>query len=82
MTDEAEKAKAEKESIDAMRNAQKHMAKALDRIENLQRALRKSCDTIEAMIAYLPSGTYGYRSEESLRDHYAKTLGEIRKVLI
>ena len=82
MTEEVEKAKARKESLDAMRNAQKHMQDALNRIGSLESALRQSCKDIEGLIALIPPGAYAFNSQQSLRDKYTSALNDVRKYLI
>lgn len=70
-----------KDSIDAMRKAQKHMADALHRIGALEIELRRAADNLERCKAMMPRDAYQFNSTKRLHDLVDEWVATARKVL-
>lgn len=81
MEQDEEKTAKEKESIAAMRLAQKHMADALSRVSALERALGQAADSLSRCTDYIPEKAYTYDGKQKLKDVVKGWETEARKLL-
>lgn len=81
MKTEDEKNSELKESVLAMRNAQKHMTQALDRIKRLEDALKRAADFISSAKRYAPENVYQYNSNKKISDLFDKAESDAREIL-
>lgn len=78
---EEQKLQDEKEAIDAMRNAQKHMADALHRISTLENELKRAADNLERCKGMMPRDAYQFNTAKRLHDLVDEWIATARKSL-
>ena len=70
-----------KESVNAMRSAQKHMSAALDRIAMLEKALSQAAQDLDWCRSKMPRDAYVFEGKTRLEDRVAEFAAKARRGL-
>lgn len=78
---EEQKAAERKQSLEAMRNARKHMDDAIKEIASLRDALNSAAQFIESSKKYIPREVYTYEGKMRVQDTFDAAAAAARKAL-